>query len=85
MWKTFTWKDSLVKHRRNVHMTEEQKALEMFHCTLCNFRCAGGETYLKMHVSKVHRVRTLSCDDCGLKYTQKVSLRKHQKIKHGFK
>ena len=79
---TFKWKSSLVAHRRSMHMTEEDKSIKMFHCNLCNFRCSGGEKYLKMHVSRVHEVKTLTCDECGLKYTNHDTLRKHLKNKH---
>ena len=81
----FKWKSSLANHRRSMHMTEEDKSIEMIHCSLCNFRCQGGEKYLKMHVSRVHEVKTLSCDECGLKYTNHNTLRKHLKNKHWYK
>ena len=81
----FKWKSSLANHRRSMHMTEEDKSNEMIHCNLCNFRCQGGEKYLKMHVSRVHEVKTLSCDECGLKYTNHDTLRKHLKNKHWYK
>ena len=63
---------------------DEKKMIQMFQCTVCDFRCSG-ETYLKMHVSRFHGVKTLSCDDCGLKYAQKDTLRNHQKQKNGIK
>ena len=79
--RTFKLKKTLAKHRRDHHMTEEEKLMDFFHCTLCPFRCAE-ETYLKVHVSKAHNVAVLSCDLCESKFSNKDSFRVHKKAKH---
>ena len=79
--RTFKWKTSLTKHIQDLHMSEEEKLLEFYRCTLCNFRCPG-ETFLKVHFSRAHEVKTLSCDDCDLKYATTDTLRRHRKMKH---
>ena len=81
--KSFGLRNSLMKHRRDRHMSDMDKLIEFFHCKLCNFKVAS-ETYLKVHISKVHGVKQESCEVCGAKYANRDTLRKHKKANHLF-
>ena len=55
---------------------------DLLHCSLCNYKCEY-ERSLKAHVSKIHtNKKSESCEFCDLKYSNKVSLRRHNLVRH---
>lgn len=76
--KTFTMRDTLLKHNKNIHQGTK------FPCDRCP-TILSTRMSLRRHIESCHlKIKLYSCDNCGAKYTEQKTLKNHiQKVHLG--
>lgn len=76
--KTFTMRDTLLKHHKNIHQGTK------YPCDRCP-TVLSSRMSLRRHIETCHlKIKFFSCDNCGAKYTEQKTLKNHiQKVHLG--
>ena len=78
--KTFVTKNYLERHIKDVHESTNDK--NEFKCQFCDKPPYAEKKHLEKHMDIVHEGIRYNCDFCGMKYTEKIVLKRHIKSKH---
>ena len=78
--KSFGRKHYLARHIKEVHKSENDEG--KFKCDLCDKPSYTVKVNLEKHKEKVHEGIRYNCDLCGMKFTERFTLKRHQISKH---
>lgn len=73
---------NILKNNKNSTLNDEESNIrKQYSCTECKYECFDMTTYL-FHIQIHKNTKIISCSICGIKFTNKRNLNKHNKRYH---